>query len=455
MSRFDVLDRLQGSKALTPEGADWLKLALDPFHDFNHQVAGYPDTDGSQTVVSCYQYQMDVAAPAGVAGNWDAHVYNLPIARATLMTAGTVSDTWAQFTAAGAPAVTAQQSMFNVTTGASGDILQPVTGAGPQNEYDCVPAVGNDDIAGGISRVLGAGFEVTNTTASLNKQGSVTVYRMPQSTHVQTILATNAAGIESGPVLSERARAPPTALSEINLLKGTRTWDAASGVYVTLAQNRIQNPLVQMSTTALVLQKAGSPGVQANGQLSQTAVLQSNLPPIPSTIVPIANQTMPFDLSGAYFTGLSNATVLTIKVKVYVERAPTFSEANLAVLASPSAPYDVRALGLYSRCISELPVATKVRDNASGDWWRSVLGVLSKVAGPVGMALNTVMPGAGAMGLALQTAASTTSLLTKKSNKKNSPAPTRSASAPAARQPTRNVVVEGGSLAAKGQRRGK
>ena len=49
----DFLTSLVDHHQITEDGKEWLTLALDPFHDYNKQVAGYPDADASHTVVSC------------------------------------------------------------------------------------------------------------------------------------------------------------------------------------------------------------------------------------------------------------------------------------------------------------------------------------------------------------------------------------------------------------------
>jgi len=435
MPRFDILSKLEASKALTPEGSDWLKLALDPFHDFNHQIAGYPDTDGSQTVVSCYQYQLDVTVPAGVAGNWDAHVFTMPIMHTSTTSSVTTNAAWTQADVTAATIVGAMGPL-NIYSGAAGNTLQPEPLAPATNVYAALPAALNYDLSGGISRVLGVGFEVTNTTAEISKQGSVTVYRMPQSVAPGVIGVANAAGTSIGALYNSRCRMPPQNLAQANLLKGTRTWDAASGVYVVGAQNSLVNELAQITNVAGFVQADAAPGAASRGYV--TPYTQNAASAAVAALTPSPQQFSPFDTSGAYFTGLSPATILTVKYKVYVERAPTFAEPQLAVLASPSASYDGAALTLYSRCVSELPVATKVFDNASGDWWRDCLSVLASVAGPVGMAMNSIIPGAGGLGMALQSAASLA--------KTALPAPRPKTG------PQRSRQIAEGSLAAKGKR---
>jgi hypothetical protein len=119
-------------------------------------------------------------------------------------------------------------------------------------------------------------------------------------------------------------------------------------------------------------------------------------------IMPTVQKTAPFDTTGAFFTGLSQQTTLLVKLRVYVERAPSFKDYALAPLASPSAGYDINALQLYAQAINMLPCAVKVDENAAGDWFRAVVSVLKHAAGPIGVALNPFLPGASIVGTAVQ-----------------------------------------------------
>jgi len=392
-------------------------------------------------------------APAGVAGNWDAHVFNLPMASSTgSFSVDGIAD-WIRYQDS-AVSVAGTVGPVNIYSGATGTNLLPITGAPATNAYATVPAALNTDISGGISRVLGMGFEVTNTTAEINKQGSVTCYRMPQNTATGQIIVANFNNSNQGTVVMRRMRTPPSTVAQANLLKGTRTWDAASGVYAVPVQNSMANPLQLMNTELGLIQAEATPGLASTAIRTPYGITGAGTAvPAMSAYVPNAQQFTPFDTTGAYFTGLSNATILTIKVKIYVERAPTFSEANLAVLASPSAGYDVNALTLYARCVSELPVAVKVGDNASGDWWRSALSVLSKVAGPVGMALNTIMPGAGGIGLAIQAASAVANAAAAQKKKLKAVTKSNPKLLPAPQHPARTIVQEAGSRSAKGKKK--
>jgi hypothetical protein len=402
-NRPQFLDQMVNSGRLTPDGRDWLILALDPFHDMNHQAAGYPDADGSQTVVSCFQYQMDVSAPQGVIGNWDAHIYTLPETMASACIAANENADWGgSVDQSGTPISLGPLNITTVAAGASTGPAEPL----PANYSNrTLPPFGNHDLIEGVSRVIGLGYEVTNTTAEMHKQGSVTSYRMPQfCSATGTTLINQYGGSLKAIAGYQRWQLPPSTAAEANLLKGTRTWDASAGVYATAVQNSVVNPLSMPGNTLQVFSAQPFPTGAAN-YVMRSAILTSNvnLPPSLSAAVPDVTQSMPFDTTGSIFCGLSNETTLTVKVRFYVERAPTFKEPTLSVLATPSAGYDVTALELYSHAISQLPVAVTVSENGLGDWFKGVLNVIKDVAGGATSLLGPIVPGAKQVGTSVQT----------------------------------------------------
>jgi hypothetical protein len=162
----------------------------------------------------------------------------------------------------------------------------------------------------------------------------------------------------------------------------------------------VQNPLKQLESQQVLYTPDASTGAastviatqwdaQGPGATAPNATASSFEP----------NQILPFDTTGVFLTGLSKETTLTVKLKVYVERAPTWAEPALSVLASPSAGYDVRALELYAQVVNLLPPGVKVSDNAFGDWWRAIVSIVKNVAPAVGLALSPVVPGAGIIGM--------------------------------------------------------
>jgi len=404
IGRKEVLDRLVSSRTLTPEGRDWLTLSLDPYHDYNHQAAGYPDSDASQTVVACYEYQYQLAAPAGAVANWDAHIFTTPLMATESMYVGSLNAGWSTFARLGT--VQAVMGPLTIYASAAGGLLYPDGTTTPTTTVALPQGANASDLSFGITRVIGVGFEVTNTTADVNKQGSVTCYRMPTNPGRFQMMATNSGGTIQGAMTGYQTRAPPTTVQEALLLKGCVTWDAREGVYAVAAQHSVANPLANATTDGLLMtsQATGTTGPAVMGAFVAPG---SQSAPAHSTLVPLSRKLMPFDTTGAFFMGLSNSTTLTVALRVYVERAPTQTESSLAVVATPSAPYDLAALELYSHAVSQLPIAVRVHENAAGDWWRTVVSVLSKVAIPMSMALTPWMPGAGLIGAGLAASAKT------------------------------------------------
>jgi hypothetical protein len=401
--RQDALQRLVDSKVISEDGKQWLTAALDPFHDFNHQLAGYPDADVSQTVVSCYTYEHELSAPPGTVGTWSAHIVSLPMLSAHQD--GKIYNQTADWTFCIEPNPSVSTSLAPIVIYAGADLAScaPQVPAIPASTQAMLPATNVKDLSSGCTRIIGAGFEVHNTTADIYKQGSVTTYRMPQSQSTNQSLLSNTAETNFTVATGTRFRAPPTTLAQANLLKGTRTWEARDGVYATLLQSSVSNPLKNLANEHIMFDQYPEPGTASN-ILSSPIV--TTLPRAgPHAGVPKPTQTSPFDTTGAMFTGLSKETTLVIKARFYVERAPTWNEPALAVLASPSAGYDVAALELYAQCVNMLPAAVHVGENAKGDWWRAVLSVIKHVAAPLGMALSPFVPGAGIIGGAVSTVA--------------------------------------------------
>jgi hypothetical protein len=79
------------------------------------------------------------------------------------------------------------------------------------------------------------------------------------------------------------------------------------------------------------------------------------------------------NLSGAYFTGLSEETTLTVTSRFYVEISPPLSS-SLLDLVTPPAQFDPFAINLYTRVVNMMPPGTRKGDNDAGDWFRH-LGV--------------------------------------------------------------------------------
>jgi len=391
------MNNLEKSGKLTADAKNWLIQALDPFHDYSHNVAGYPDTDGSNTVVSCITKTLNISAPSGIGtNNWDCHIVNLPDIIQT-NTAGQGRFTARNITNAAAIKNAADTSMtdmpFIVNTCLSGQLTFPETynvAFTPTNFAST--GLSFDEYIDGPCRVIGYGYEVHNTTAEINKQGTLTTYRLPQSAVPFPVISSND-NSNFQAKYGYQCKLPPGDVATALLLAGSRQWEAAEGCYCVIPFNSSNNPLATegygdvwytLNTTENNRNTVGIGPVL----VPLTLGLTTNLPSVSTSKI------IPFDSVGSYFTGLSPSSTLTLTVRIFLEQAPNYN-AQLMVLATPSADYDPLAFELYSQIISKLPISTKVADNASGDWYMDILRIVQPLATPLAKAVDTIAPGVG------------------------------------------------------------
>jgi hypothetical protein len=380
-------------KQITKDGKEWLTLALDPFHDWNVPIAGYPDADCSNTVVQCFQYQADLSAPG--AGIWDAHLY------VNQAVANTSVKEWLA-TASGSTGETAvafgfQTGLVNIIRVMSGQPMAPTGIATYAPLGLSMSTLGTyADLCTANSRIIGMGIEVINTSAEIYKQGSITCYKMPQMASSSYAKLTNSAGTASGTAVVKLTRLPPSYVADASKLHGTVTWEASKGAYCVVTQNSVNNDLSGISYEPNMMTADGS---------IETGAYQYAAP---ATYAPVAIPSsvnfsqkfkhFPLNTHGIMVTGLGENSTLRVRVRIYVERAPTTSASDsaLVVLATPSAGYDSAALKLYSETAARMPVGVPVDMNAFGDWWKIVSGIAKTIAVPVGALLGG--PTGGAIG---------------------------------------------------------
>jgi hypothetical protein len=91
--------------------------------------------------------------------------------------------------------------------------------------------------------------------------------------------------------------------------------------------------------------------------------------------------------SGAYFTGLSPQTKLTLTLRVFIEVFPAAGN-PLVPLAHPSNPYDAKALQCYQEIMSHMRSGYRVDDNDFGDYFKKAI----HAARVVGQVVTPMLP---------------------------------------------------------------
>jgi hypothetical protein len=407
-NRTNILNKLETYKELTPDGKNWLIQALDPFHDVEHPLRGYPDEDGAKTLIQRVNKTFSVTAP-GV-GPWDCHIATLPTLESGMFPAWTtpVGPVQAQST-----------GYYNRGIGGFGTyadnfryapvVINSVDAGLPTYPNSLTPMVVPDqhfvtfdEFLVGATRVVAAGFEVHNTTPDLYKSGSVVVYRMPQETQIAAPWSNqtfDSGGSHYNSFITNTAYVsamPPAFATDALVYAGSKQWEAAEGCYVVETMSTTKNPLaVRLNAQRLFVDgplTAVTPMFGSFGGPLYNTVGDTILGISANQYNPI--QPSPYNTSGAYFTGLTPQSVLTVTVTYYFEMAP-YDNTLLETMAQPSAAFDPLALEIYSHITASLPAGAKVCDNASGDFFRSILTMISDIAPIAGLIAAPFVGAAG------------------------------------------------------------
>lgn len=392
---------------LTEDGKSWLVRALDPFHDFELEKVGFPDHVGSPSVIFEVQKNITISKPVSLAaGSWDCHIVQTPLA---LSVTDVTAFAYQAGTTNGLSTSTGVLDSTSATTQVFGGLVADCVNTGAPTFQGTVAAIDTRIVMDSAdvlfsattsgtatvrARLVATGFEVENTTAPLYRQGAVTVYNSPSHESMRTVRPSDAVGTAiRGQVTLQSFSAPPRTEGRAKAFNGSRTWHAEHGVYVPSRFNSLHNPPLEFAGQVwLAIDQ------DAQGVLSPSLAPQAlNIPVIPGTTPSnacgnqYANMILPIDNAGAYFTGLSDQTVLTLMVRQTWEIFPA-ADLSLMRLAQPSPMYDPQALEYYSHIIRELPIGTIRSDNDMGRWFRGVLEVAKKVLPGVVRAGTSLVP---------------------------------------------------------------
>lgn len=367
--RNNMFSRFVAEGRFGQDAADFLIASTDPFHDFRHQIAGYPDGSTSQSATLCVKQQVVITAPASAAGgNWDCHVSansywnadGTPIeytervySDATGIWAGVTSGT---YSGPGSGlveinSVPAGQDTFYTAAGTTSTFngLSPPTTAGR-----------------GALRLIGGGFEVTNETAELYINGGVTVYTIGANPMTRKTY-----GVNAGVYYSDTPACTSNHIGSVAAaysIPGSVTWEAKLGAYVPFVLDNGPRPFENPNPIS-VIQMTDFDGMDASNRVrtQRDSYLFNATPSKAVYLSKVAH-------SGAYFTGLSNNSVLRVTAVFYLEVCPTTVGGSSALIPflTPAAARSDAALVLYQEVMSAMPPGTQKGNNDAGDWFREI-----------------------------------------------------------------------------------
>jgi hypothetical protein len=382
-----LIDRLVGQRVVTQAGRDWLIAAIDPFHDTDLNVRGYPDTNLSASVLQVVKQSVTISNQTTVDADWDCHIFSLPITNTIALNGYSQSDN-ILFNQGASLGNFGMLTVLQNPTGADGGLT---IGSSCTNAYQLSA---DPSYFTSTSRVVASGYEIVNTTADLYKQGQCTVYRMPQppAQGVDYILAsgTSSPTAVTGGGSLYGLNSPPETTAQAFLLSGTRQWAAREGAYMIPTFSTSSLPPYAEPNTGFDfgIIKAG-PFIAASGSSgvgSITAFAQE---------AKHTNQ----NSSGVFLTGLSSSSTVTLTLNVYIEVFPSPIDTTLVVLGKPSPRYDLVAQEMYAECLCDMPSGVMVKENGLGDWFKNAVSRVSQWASPVLSAIPHPLAQAAGAGL--------------------------------------------------------
>jgi len=421
----------------TSEGAAWVKTAVDPFHDLDLDIVGMPDSTSGRSVIYAVTSNLSITKPAGLGVNdvWDSHIAFTPQINDTKLTpfpAIAKEGTTQALPSVAAPdclttiaaederintfltansVASGEPTFFNPQDAATANATCEYTGLG-LNKF-------LDQDGSSIVRITGAAFEVHNTTEDVYKSGSVTSYKVareadPSIFEWRKVYEAHTYRLDMPATITN---GPPTSASVAKLYNG-HTWDAADGCLIPgvldagesdgeKAVPRLHvvkctrdnsgdvqaDDIVYWAPSEQWTAPSGVTSSYARGGFVRSATGELHNPynldgaiadgkfNCPPTVVP------EMMTSGAYFTGLSPQTKLTLTLRVFVEVFPAAGN-PLVPLAHPSNPYDAKALQCYQEIMSHMRSGYRVNDNDFGDYFKKAI----HAARTVGKIVTPMLP---------------------------------------------------------------
>lgn len=352
--------------------------ALDPFHDNRlDNLTGWPDMITTASIVRQVKQSVEIATAAGE----DVHIISWPWLGTSLL---------GQYAVSGATVEVPGASTY-VVPGVS---IYKKT-AGTDLAFNVTPAQGlvyPVAMHRGKGRLIGMGLELVNTTAPINRSGTIYTWRQPGLAEAEETMSyiTSADVMQRASAFRQLAT-PPVNPASAMLIPGSRSWASEEGVYM-VCPFEGDNPPLPPTQTAPMLSLTNP--TLAVGYDNNRVVLCGT-----GTEAAPANRLVPMAETGIICTGNNVNSKFTLSVCWYYEEFPdVFSD--VLTLATPSCEYDPVALELYTKVLNSLPIAVPSSWNTAGDWWWDIVTAIKDHAPKIGQMIG------GAPGLVLGQAAS-------------------------------------------------
>lgn len=366
--------------SLPVDASNWLKVCLDPYHDYQTTIEGCPDQTIGRSSVRVINQAITVSATA--ANDKMTICFNGGYGVTTHCEQGIVTGSNHAWEVS--PVMVLRSAAANEASLANYiDGTATVIGALENVVSPTVP-----------SRLIAMALEVHDVTPPLYTAGTMTIAPYTGVRSFNKLMRTNSLPFDS-PESNFLFPQRPGTQALIQQVTNSLTWPAKRGAYIQARMYRPQGPntfknpagnyiyhpctFTEMGAIERALCSSAAGGVVAS---------EYALHALPSMV------DSGFEPFIVHLSGLTAESSFRITLRCIVEIFPDFSDPSQLSLATESPTYSPDAFMIYHNVIRTLPCAMPVSSNAAGDYWRLVLSVLKKVAPTVIDGLTT---GAGMM----------------------------------------------------------
>jgi hypothetical protein len=416
-----VTEEVLKESGLTQAGAAAVEAALDPFHDYNiANLRGWVDTFAGDTITQVFTRQYQITTSETFADSlWDTQIIltgsDIAEKFVCVSTPSGVTTNVIRTSTLGNPCgfqfgAASESQVYGAVTickNVHGSSVSPFVKEGDQETVVIEPfaptELTDSDVAVlgrpyGAYRVIGAAFEIHDDTAELYKQGGSTFWRWPDYeeeyslTFVKDVTVNGNAATTTGTSIHKMQRKPPQSSTAARLFPRSKTGLARDGAYVVGTMRDSVLPMARIADARQIfcnedLSTMSSSTTEADynsmwisdPEYYTTAAASSSADP---RVLSVSHPHHDSGINpcGVIFSGLASQASLRLVVKYIIEQAPNGLDSQLIPLVTPSAAFDARALELYGRLVNTVPIGTSVFNNASGDYWKGIIGNIMKGA---------------------------------------------------------------------------
>lgn len=339
-----------------------LMLVTDPYHDYNLSAVGYPDGSAIMSAIQRRYARTTIANPFTLTAGqtWAFHIYATPLHFMSTLSTGSLAGNTLTFSGVGVNHGPLNIQYFKYD--GSGVILESQTVAlGSASPYS------NTNMS--QVRTVSLGYEIHNTTAEIQRSGSLTVYRAPSNYHDVNMWSKN--GANYIPFGAKFINSVPTSIEEATLFPNTRTWEASKGLYSVCLPAPHNEFSQSIPSNFMVKTGSNSDGYAFmyfdHYETSRTVATHS-----------------PLSCTGVWSSKYSTDQTFTIDFRQILEILPNSNDATDLSFASTCRPIDRLFMKMYKQMYTEIPPGVPVSMNAAGDWVRSIVKIAKTVLPAIG-----------------------------------------------------------------------